>query len=259
MKKLNGRVALVTGAGRGIGRAIAITFGKEGVRVAAVARSRTELSALVDEISSAGGEAIAIEADLFERSECARVVTETRTKLGSVDILVNNAGLGSSAHPAPVVELPTDFWDRTLELNLTVPFLLAKEILPDMLQRGWGRVITIASIAGRVGSMHGAAYTASKHGVMGLMRTLALETAGTGVTVNCICPGPVKTVMNDLRIAYDAKRLDVPLEQLEQKLTPIGGRLAPEDISPMAVYLAGDDARMITGQAFNICGGLVMA
>jgi 3-hydroxybutyrate dehydrogenase len=178
---------------------------------------------------------------------------------GPVEILVNNAGLGSSAHPAPLVDLPTDFWDKTLELNLTVPYLLAKEIVPEMVQQRWGRVITIASIAGRVGSLHGAAYAASKHGVMGLMRTLALETAGTGVTANCICPGPVKTVMNDLRIAYDADRLGLPVEELEPKLTPIGGRLVPDDIAPMAVYLASDDARMITGQAFNVCGGLVMS
>ena len=259
MAKLKDRVALVTGAGRGIGRAIALAFFGEGARVAAVARSRAELDSLVQEIDSSGGEALAIAADLFDRRECARVVAEVREQWGPVDILVNNAGLGSSAHPAPAVDLPVDFWDKTLELNLTVPFLLAQAVVPAMIERRWGRVITVASIAGRVGTLHGAAYSASKHGVMGLMRTLALETAGTGVTVNCICPGPVKTVMNDLRIAYDAQRLGMAVEEFESKLTPIGGRLVPEDIAPMAVYLAGEEGRMITGQAFNICGGLLMS
>ena len=259
MGKLNNRVALVTGAGRGIGRAIALAFAHGGARVAAVARSRDELGALVDAIQSAGGTALAIAADLFDRGACAKVVSDVRAQWGPVDILVNNAGLGSSAHPSPIVDVPVEFWDKTLELNLTVPFLFAKAVVPEMVARRWGRVITVASIAGRVGTLHGGAYSASKHGVMGMMRTLALETAGTGVTVNCICPGPVKTVINDLRIAYDAQRLGVAVEEFERKLTPIGGRLVPEDIAPMAVYFASDEARMVTGQAFNVCGGLVMS
>jgi len=259
MGSLNDRVVLVTGAGRGIGRAIALAFAKSGARVAAAARSEGELRQVVDAMESLGGKGAAVTVDLRDRGEVHRVVDEVARIFGPVEVLVNNAGLGSSAHPAPVVETPDEFWDATLELNLTVPFRLAKDVVPGMIERGWGRVITVASIASRVGTLHGAAYAASKHGVLGLMRTLALETAGTGVTVNCICPGPVKTVMNDKRIAYDAQRLGVPVEQLEKTLTPIGGRLVPEEIAPMALYLAGDEGRMITGQAFNICGGLVMA
>ena len=165
--------------------------------------------------------------------------------------------MGSSADPKPVVAFDDDFWDLSLRVNLTAPYLLSKAVLPNMLAAGWGRIITVASVNSRTGSFHGAAYAASKHGVLGLTRTLAMEVAADGITVNAICPGPVKTRMNDRRLEYDARRLGRDVEEHERSQTPIGGRLDPEDIAPMAVYLAGDEARMITGQAFNICGGLV--
>ena len=158
-----------------------------------------------------------------------------------------------------LAEFRDEFWDLTLEVNLTVPYLLSKAALPSMREQGWGRIITVASINGRVTLVHTGAYTASKHGVLGLMRTLALEHAAEGITVNCICPGPVQTRMNDLRMQYDAQRLGRSFEEHENQVTPIGGRLEPEDIAPMAVYLASDEARMITGQAYNIDGGICMA
>jgi 3-hydroxybutyrate dehydrogenase len=123
----------------------------------------------------------------------------------------------------------------------------------------WGRIITVASINGRIPSPYSGAYVASKHGVIGLMRTLALELAGEGITVNCVNPGPVRTRVNDARIAFDAERLGVDVAAYEQGLTPIGGRLEPEDIAPMVAYLASDAARMITGQAYNVDGGVNMA
>ena len=119
-----------------------------------------------------------------------------------------------------------------------------------------GRIITIASINGKIGSFHGAAYAASKHGVLGLTRSVALEVARDGITVNAICPGPVRTEMNDRRVEYDAKRLGVSFAELESRLTPIGRRLDPDEIVPMAVLLASDESAAITGQAFNVCGGV---
>lgn len=259
MTNLKSRVALITGGGRGIGRAIAIALANAGASVAVAARSDAELDEVVAKVTAAGGSSIALTADLSKRDDAKALPQRVKDALGPVEILVNNAGVGSSANPKPVVDLDEDFWDLTIEVNQTVPFLLSKAVLPDMLAAKWGRIITIASINSRRGSLHGAAYAASKHGVLGLMRTLALEVAGDGVTVNCICPGPVKTRMNDPRIAYDAKRLGRDLAEHEESLTPIGGRLVPEDIAPMAVYLAGDEARMITGQAYNICGGILMS
>lgn len=259
MKKLESRVALVTGAGRGIGRAIAEAFAREGAQVAVTARTVAELDGVVAQISNAGGEAKAFQADLADRAAIPRLLAKVTAAMGPIDILVNNAGLGSSSNPKPVVDFDDDFWDLSMAINLNAPYLLTKALLPAMIERGWGRIITVASINSRVHSFHGAAYSASKHAVLGFMRTVAAETTAQGITANCICPGPVKTLMNDKRMEYDAARLGRKFEDHEKLQTPIGGRLTPDDISPMAVYLASDDARMVTGQAYNVCGGLVMS
>jgi NAD(P)-dependent dehydrogenase (short-subunit alcohol dehydrogenase family) len=259
MSRLTNRVALVTGAGRGIGRAIALAFAREGAKVALTARTADELEEVVGQILSLHGQALAVTADLSDREVPRHVVLQAADALGPIDILVNNAGIGSSANPRPLVEFDDSFWDLTLRLNLTVPYLLCKAVLPTMLARRWGRIINVASINSKTGSLHGAAYAASKHGLLGLTRTLAMEVAALGITANAICPGPVHTRMNDLRIEYDARRRGVSFEEQEKAMTPIGGRLEPEDIAPLAVYLASDDARMVTGQAWNICGGVLMS
>jgi NAD(P)-dependent dehydrogenase (short-subunit alcohol dehydrogenase family) len=259
MTTLNGKVAFVTGSGRGIGRATAVQLAAAGAKVVVTSRSRSELDEVIQCIRSAGGRAEAVECDLSNRSQSLQLIADAVKPFGPVDILINNAGIGSSADPRPLAEFRDEFWDQTLELNLTAPYLLSKAVLPHMRQQRWGRIITVASINSRIPSMHAGAYVASKHGVLGLMRSLALECAADGITVNCVCPGPVRTRMSDIRLQYDAKRLGRTIEDHEPGLTPIGGRLAPEDIAPMAVYLAGEDARMITGQAFNIDGGVCMA
>lgn len=259
MTNLTDRVALVTGAGRGIGRAIAVALAGVGAKVVAAARTRDEMDEVVAEITAAHGSAAAVECDLSDRKRSVALVNEASRAFGPIDILVNNAGVGSSGDPRPLAEFRDDFWDLTLEVNLTAPYLLSKAALPHMREQRWGRIITVASINGRIPVWHAGAYVASKHGVLGLMRSLALECAGEGITVNCICPGPVKTRMNDVRVQYDAQRLGRDLAEHERGLTPVGGRLVPEDIAPMAVYLASDEARMITGQAYNIDGGICMA
>jgi len=258
MQKLKDRVALITGAGRGIGRAISLGFAREGASIAATARTEHELDSLVREITALGQKAIAIPADLARPAVAEEVVQRALNAFGTLDILVNNAGVGSSGSARPLVDFDDAFWDLSLAVNLTSPYLLCKAVLPTMLSKGKGRIINIASIAGKIGLMHGVAYAASKHGLLGLTRTLALEVAKAGITVNAICPGPVRTAMHEKRLEYDAKRLGVKAGELEKSLTPIGRRLEAEEIVPLAVLLASDESAAITGQAFNICGGMVM-
>jgi NAD(P)-dependent dehydrogenase (short-subunit alcohol dehydrogenase family) len=259
MAKLQGRMALVTGGGRGIGRAIALALAAEGASVAVTARTAAELEEVVTAIREQGGQAAALTADLADRPAAQALVGRVQEALGPVEVLVNNAGIGSSAGPRPVAGYDDAFWDLSLAVNLTAPYLLCKAALPGMSARRWGRIINVASINGRVPTLHAAAYVASKHGLLGLTRVLALEVAKDGITVNAICPGPVHTAMNDRRVAYDARRLGVSFEEQERGMTLVGRRLEPDEIAPLAVYLAGDEARMMTGQALNLDGGNCMA
>ena len=205
-----------------------------------------------------GGEALVIEDDLADRSAAARIVGQVTEHWGPVEILVNNAGVGSSQDPRPFVDFDDDFWDLSLMLNVTAPYLLTKLVLPNMLQQGWGRIINIASVNARVPSLHGAAYTASKHAIVGLTKAVALEAAANGVTANAICPGTTRSLMNDKRLEYDSRRLGVSFEELEAGSTPLKRRLEPEEIATLAVYLAGEGSGAINGQAINVCGGKVM-
>jgi NAD(P)-dependent dehydrogenase (short-subunit alcohol dehydrogenase family) len=259
MGKLQDRVALVTGGGRGIGRAVAVAFAREGARVALTARTRGELDEACAACRAAGGQAVAVPADLSDREACRRLVPDVERQLGPVEVLVNNAGVGSSADPRPLAEFDDAFWDLSLAVNLTAPYLLCKAVLPAMRQKRWGRILNVASVNSRLPSPHAAAYVASKHGLLGLTRALALEVAREGITVNAICPGPVHTVMNDRRVAYDAGRRGVSFEEQAGSMTLIGRRLEPEEVAPVAVYLASEEAAVVTGQGWNVCGGIAMS
>jgi 3-hydroxybutyrate dehydrogenase len=261
------RIVLVTGAGRGIGRAIAEAFAGHGAHVAVTARSDAELEQVVLEGRKRGGTLLSIVDDLADAGAPARVFGAVIKAFGRLDILINNAGVGSSVpdgglgsdRPRPIVEFDDGFWDLTINVNVTAPYKLMKRALPGMIERRWGRVISIASINASVPALHGAAYTASKHALVGLTKVAAIEAVEHGVTANAICPAATRSVLNDRRIQYDADRLGVGVEALERGLTPLGRRLEPDEIASLAVYLASDAAGAINGQSINVCGGKVFS
>ena len=161
--------------------------------------------------------------------------------------------------PRPVAEFSDTTWDHTLALNLTAPYLLCKAVLPSMIARRWGRIVNISSITARVGAVQGAAYAASKSGLLGFTRTLAMEVALDGISVNAILPGPVITRTSDRRLDQIAAERGIARAELEKNITPIGRRLDPEEIARVVVFLSTDEAGGITGQAWNVDGGLVPA
>lgn len=256
--KLKNRTALITGASRGIGRAIALAFAAEGADLAITARSFQDLQSLGQLASGMGVRCVPVVADLSQPDSIETISRGVKQAFGHVDILVNNAGIGSSIDPKPLIGFDDQIWDLTIQVNVKVPYLLCKQFAPDMIERKFGRIVNIASLAGKAGLLHGSAYSASKHALLGITRSLAAEVVGDGVTVNAICPGAVRTLTNEPRMAYDAQRLGKSVAEYEATMTPLGRRLESEEIAPMAVYLASDEASVVTGQAWNIDGGVFM-
>ena len=252
--KLRKKTALVTGASRGIGRAIAIAFASEGARLWLGARDLRALEALSEEIQAGGGAATAVALDVTDQTS----VDACKRAVGAVDILVNNAGIAGSVK---LVKMDDAHWDSHLDVNLTGPFRVTRAFLPEMIEQQWGRIINIASTAGKVGFQYTAAYCASKHGLVGLTRALALETATQGITVNAICPGFVATDMAAeaaRNIASKTKKSEAEARRWLESLSPQRRMIEPEEVAALAVLLASDDARGINGQAINVDGGAVV-
>ncbi len=257
--QLQGKNALVTGASKGIGRAIALAFAQEGAALVATARNAEELDSLKAEIEGAGGTCHTLVQRLEQEGAVDRVLAFATNHLGPLHILVNNAGIGSSQQPMLVAEYDDAFWNLMMHVNLTVPYLFIRKVLPEMKARRYGRIINIASINGKIPSSYGCAYTASKHGLLGLTKTVAVENVAYGITANSICPGPVVSKLNNARIAFDAQRTGVSFAEQEKTMTGLGRRLVPEEVAPLAVYLASDGAATMTGQSLNIDAGILMA
>jgi 2-hydroxycyclohexanecarboxyl-CoA dehydrogenase len=245
-------VVFVTGAGGGVGRAIALRFARDGFAVAAAGRSAAPVHAVADEVSALGGEALPLACDVTNRGNVASAIAATEDRLGPIDVLVNNAGLADSA---PFITMDDELWDRVLAVNLTGTYLCMRAVLPGMFERRRGRVINIASIAGKTGYPYTAAYCASKHAVLGLTRAVALEAAAKNVTVNAICPGWLDTDMTARsigRIVERTGRSAAEARVVLERMNPHGRLIAPEDVAALAAFLASPDAQAINGEALDI-------
>ncbi|WP_219418988.1 SDR family NAD(P)-dependent oxidoreductase [Pseudonocardia nigra] len=251
---MDARTCLVTGAGRGIGAAVARRLSADGHRVALTARSGDELEALAAQLP---GPSLAVPTDVTAADAAERVFGEVERAWGPVEVLVLNAGAGTSA---PLPRITDADWQRMLELNLTAPFRMLRRAIPAMVDAGWGRVVAVASVAAKRGEPYIAAYTASKHGLLGLVRSAAQELAATGVTVNAVCPGYVDTPMTDGTIASIAATTGRSVEQARAALErrQPTGRLVTVDEVADAVLLCVASAA-ITGQGINVDGGAVQS
>lgn len=253
---LVGKRAVVTGATKGIGRAIALTLAEAGADVVVSARSEADLEALQAEIAGRGRRALAIACDVTDAQQVnERLAKGALDAWGGIDILVNNAG---NAGSAKFLGHPDELWQRMLAINLTSVYYVTKAFAPAMVAQGSGRIITIASIAGKVGGKYITAYTASKHGVIGLTRALAVELNQHGVTVNAICPGYVDTPMTDASVANMVARTGMSAEEARQaleRMSPQRRLIEPDEVASVALFLALDASKGITGQAINVDGG----
>jgi 3-hydroxybutyrate dehydrogenase len=256
---LAGHNAVVTGAGRGIGRSIALALAQAGADVAITARTQEEIEQLSGEIAAMGRKSYYTPCDVTDPMQVQSMADRFLSEMGHVDILVNNAG---NAGSHKFLDHPDELWHRMLAINLTSIYYVTKAFVPAFIGQRRGRIINIASIASRVGGGYIAAYTAAKHGALGLTRALAVELMPYNITVNAICPGYVDTPMTDASVSNIAARTGMPdtkAREVLEKTNPQHRLIQPEEVASIAVFLAQDSAKGITGQAINIDGGGVMS
>jgi 2-hydroxycyclohexanecarboxyl-CoA dehydrogenase len=249
--RLADKVAVVTGGASGIGRAIALALAQEGARVAVLDLNEAGATAVAAGITAGGGEARPWTVDISQPARVAAVTADVIARWGTVHVLVNCAGWDQ---PRPFVETTPDFWDRILAINLTGPIACTHAVLPAMIKQAYGKIVTIASDAGRVGSTGEAVYSAAKGGLIAFTKTIARETARHRINVNCVCPGPSDTPLFQKEFAATSPKLAESLK----RVIPWGRLGVPEDIAPAVVFLASDDAGFITGQTLSVSGGLTM-
>ena len=247
MKRFEGRIALVTGASRGIGAAIARRLGAEGATVLAAARSAEGLERVVSEIVAGAGRAEAVALDVGDAASIESAVKESLASHGQIDVLVNNAGI---TEDNLVLRMSRESWDRVLATNLTGAFLLTQAVVKSMVRRRYGRIVNVTSVVGLMGNAGQANYAASKAGLVGLTKSVARELGSRNVTCNAVAPGFIETAMTD-RLTEEARAAltgQIPLQRL--------GR--PEDVANAVAYLASEEAGYVTGTVLNVSGGLYM-
>jgi 3-oxoacyl-[acyl-carrier protein] reductase len=244
---LSGRVALVTGASQGIGRACALKLASAGAAVAVAARNQEKLDALVNEISGTGGKAAAFVVDVNDEEQIKSAIKAAIVQFGRVDILVNNAGI---TRDQLVMRMKRADWDAVLQTNLTSAYLCIQQIMSSMLKQRWGRIINITSVFGQMGQAGQANYAASKAGLIGLTMAIAREVGSRNITCNAVSPGFIETAMT--------ATLGDEFKQTAAKQIPLGRVGAPEDVASAVAFLASDEASYITGHVLNVNGGLLM-
>jgi 2-hydroxycyclohexanecarboxyl-CoA dehydrogenase len=249
--KLDGRAAFVTGAASGIGRGIAHALAREGARVTIADLNAAGARAVAAEIEKAGGVAAAQPLDITDVAAVDAAVDACATRGGGLHILVNCAGWDK---PMPFVQTTPEFWDKILAINLRGPMACTRAALRHMIKQQSGKIISIASDAGRVGSSGEAVYSAAKGGIIALTKTIAREVARHRINVNCICPGPSDTPLFQTEFVATSPKLAESLK----RVIPWGRLGVPDDVAPAVVFLASDDAGFITGQTLSVSGGLTM-
>jgi 3-oxoacyl-[acyl-carrier protein] reductase len=247
MKGFDGRVALVTGASRGIGEAIARRLAAEGGRVIAAARTVEDLARVVGSIGEAGGKASALRLDLADPASIEDGVKAALSEHGQVDVLVNNAGV---TEDNLILRMSREAWDRVLATNLTGVFLLTQAVVKSMVRKRYGRIVNVTSVVGLMGNPGQANYAASKAGLIGLTKTIARELASRNITCNAVAPGFIATAMTNKMTeeARSSLTAEIPLARLG----------TPDDVAAAVAYLAGEEAAYVTGHVLNVSGGLYM-
>jgi 3-oxoacyl-[acyl-carrier protein] reductase len=245
--KLDGRVALITGASQGIGHACALALAREGASVAAAARNRQKLDELVTQITAAGGKAAAFVIDVADEEQVKSGIKSALAQFGKIDILINNAGI---TRDQLVMRMKRADWDAVLNTNLTSAYLCIQQVIGSMLKQRWGRIINITSVFGQMGQAGQTNYAASKAGLIGLTLAMAREVASRNITCNAVAPGFIETSMT--------AALSDELKQSAVKQIPLGRVGSPEDIASAVCFLASDDASYITGHVLNVNGGMLM-
>jgi len=248
--RLPDKVAIVTGGASGLGRGIALALAREGARVAVVDLNEAGARDTVEAIAKDGGQAAAWRADISDKARIDTVVAEIIARWGTVDILVNNAGLD---RVGPFVNSSEAEWDLILRVNLKGPIVCTRAVLDEMIRKSYGKIVNIASDAGRVGSTGEAVYSAAKGGIIAFTKTIARETARLRLNVNCVCPGPSDTPLFQEVAAGNPK-----LAESLKRVIPFGRLGTAEDIAPVVVFLASDESGFVTGQTLSVSGGLTM-